>query len=109
MATGLLELALAAQSGLSVDLDAIPILPLAADLCAAFGLDPLGTIASGSLLATCAAENVDRLLAVWASVGWEGAVIGRVLEAGEGIQAHREGRRVDFPRFQVDEITKLWI
>lgn len=109
VATGLLELALAAQSGLSVDLDAIPILPLAADLCAAFGLDPLGTIASGSLLATCAAENVDRLLAVWASVGWEGAVIGRVLEAGEGIQAHREGRRVDFPRFQVDEITKLWI
>ena len=108
VATGLLELALAAQAGLSVDLDAIPVLPLAAALCAAFGLDPLGTIASGSLLATCAPENVDELLAVWASVGWDGAVIGRILAAGEGIRAQRGRRRVDFPRFQVDEITKLW-
>ncbi len=82
VATGLLEVALAAQAGLSVDLDAISILPLAADLCAVFGLDPLGTIASGSLLATCAPADADELLEVWASVGWSGGVIGRILEAG---------------------------
>lgn len=108
VATGLLELALAAQTGLAVDLDAIPILTLAADLCATFGLDPLGAIASGALLATCAPADVDELLEVWASVGWAGAVIGRILEAEEGITARRNGQNVEFPRFQVDEITKLW-
>ena len=53
VATGLYELAMAAGIGVEVNLDAIPIAPLAAKLCAVYGLDPLGTIASGALLTTC--------------------------------------------------------
>ena len=34
----------------AVDLDAIPMLPRGAALCREFGLDPLGTIASGAIL-----------------------------------------------------------
>ena len=108
IATGLLELATAAQVGLTVDLDAIPLSPLAAELCATFGLDPLGTIASGSLLAACAPEQVETLLAAWSRVGWGGRVIGQATADPAERTAYRRGRSVPFPTFAVDEITKLW-
>ena len=45
--TGLLEMARAAGSGITVNLDAIPVPEESARLCREFGLDPLGTIAIG--------------------------------------------------------------
>jgi hydrogenase maturation factor len=108
VATGLLELALAAGLGVEVQLDAVPVPPLGRKLCAVFGLDPLGVIASGALLATAVPENVEPLLRLWAAAGWPAAVIGRILpQAGEH-RATRHGAPVPFPTFAVDEITKLW-
>jgi hydrogenase maturation factor len=108
VATGVLELALAANAGLAIDLDAIPVPPLGRELCAVFGLDPLGVIASGALLATAPPGNVDRLLALWAEAGWPGAAIGRILPQAGDYRATRGGEPVAFPTFAVDEITKLW-
>ncbi|MBI1293647.1 hypothetical protein GC175_01650 [bacterium] len=108
VATGLLELAIASGNGLEVDLDAIPVPTLAAELCAVYGLDPLGTIASGALLATAAPAHVDLLQSIWREIGVESAVIGRILPDIEGIYALRNRQRVDLPRFEADEIVKLW-
>lgn len=108
IATGIMEMATAARVGVYVNLDAIPISPLSARLCAAVGLDPLGTIASGALLAACAPAHVDELLALWNDLGWAGAVIGRVEEAHYGMRAQRNGRPVPFPLFAADELTRLW-
>lgn len=108
VATGLLELAIASGNGLEVDLDAIPIPNIAAELCAVYNLDPLGTIASGALLATAPPDHVDSLQSIWHKIGVESAVIGRILPADEGIYALRNGQRVDLPRFEADEIVKLW-
>jgi hydrogenase maturation factor len=108
VATALFELALAANVGLFIDLDTISVPGLAGRLCAAFGLDPLGTIASGALLATAHAEATSDLLAAWHALGWPCAVIGRVLPHEEGLRACRAGRPVPFPRFDVDEIARLW-
>lgn len=108
VATGLAEMASAAGVGLEIDLDAIPVAPLARDLCAAFGLDPLGTIASGALLAACAPQHRETLLALWQAAGWQAAVIGRVADASAGLVALRSGRRLPFPAFATDELTRLW-
>lgn len=108
VATGLLELALAAGVGIEIDLDEIPVEPLAHDLCAVFGLDPLGVIASGALLATAAPEHVDGLLELWGGAGWQGTVIGRILPDAAQYVALRGGTAVPFPTYTVDEITKLW-
>jgi len=127
VATGLYELAIAAGVGLEIDLDAITLSPLAAKLCAAYGLDPLGTIASGALLATCAPGHAESVIEQWRQAGWPGAVIGRLVNnavqgslSGNGIVAQptsarhqtltaiRGGQRVPFPTFPADEITKLW-
>jgi hydrogenase maturation factor len=108
IATGLLELAMAARVGLEIDLDAIAVPDLARRLCAAFGLDPLGTIASGALLATAAPERAPRLLTLWQELGWPASVIGRATEkAGEIFSLHN-GQRAPLARFAADEITKLW-
>jgi hydrogenase maturation factor len=108
IATGLLEVALAAGVGLEIDLAAIAIPDLARRLCAAFALDPLGVIASGALLATAAPAHASHLLELWHNLGWHAAVIGRATgQAGEYIALH-EGVRGPLPRFAADEITKLW-
>ena len=108
VATGLLELARAADVGLCVDLDRVPVPPEAATLCGEYGLDPLGTIASGALLLTLPAEEAEGLRATLAAEGIPSVVIGRVLEAEEGLQARRHGRAIPLPTFAVDEIAKLF-
>lgn len=108
LATGIVELAMASGTGMEIDLDRIPIPELSRRLCAAFGLDPMGTLASGALLATAAPVCVDALLQLWEGIGRAARVIGRVVSAKEGLSALKEGQRIPFPTFVVDEITKLW-
>jgi hydrogenase maturation factor len=108
IATGLLELAMASNIGMEIDLDAISIDDLGVELCAEYDLDPLGTIASGALLATTTPSTAESLLALWQEMGWPGRVIGQMLPTSAGIQATRSGKPVNFPRFDADEIVKLW-
>lgn len=108
VATGVLELALAANLGVEVDLDAIPVPELARRLCAEFGLDPLGMIASGALLATCAPAQADAILAAWARQGRPGACIGTLTADPDQRTAFRNGEPVPFPVFHADEIARLW-
>lgn len=105
---GIFELALAAGVGLQVDLDAVPLLPGAVELCAVFGLDPLGVIASGALVVTTAPQHADALLQRWREKGCSGTKIGRILPQENGLIAIQKGQRVDFPHFENDEITKLF-
>ena len=60
--TGLLEMGRGAGVGLEIDLDAIPIATEGAVLCREFGLDPLGTIASGAVLVAVAGHDAARLV-----------------------------------------------
>lgn len=108
VASGLLELALAANLGLVVDLDAIPVPDLARKLCAEFDLDPLGVIASGALLATCAPDAAETILAAWQALGRTGAVVGELTADPEERRATRDGESVAFPTFATDEIARLW-
>lgn len=106
--TGLLEIARAAQVGLTIALDAIPLLPEGAVLCREFGLDPLGTIASGAILMTAAEADVARLVEALTVEGYPAARIGRVTPPESGLVALRDGQRVPWPLFPADEITKVF-
>jgi len=106
--TGLLEMARAAGTGLRVDLDAIPILPEGAALCREFGLDPLGTIASGAILMAVPQHAAAGMCTIMAQAGYPTAVIGQVTPPEDGLQALRGGAPVTWPTFATDEITRLF-
>jgi len=99
------EIAYAAAHRLAIDLDRVPVLPETEQLCRHFGIDPLGLIGSGALLATIAPARAPRLLQAWSRQGVHGVVIGRV-DRGRGVRAYRRGRRVRFPWIAQDEIVK---
>jgi hydrogenase maturation factor len=108
LATGLWELAQAPQVGLAIDGEAIPLLPEGIELCAAFGLDPLGVIASGSLLITTPAVHAARLTELLARAHIRGTMIGRVVPRESGLTLTWHGESKPLPRFKVDEIARLF-
>ncbi len=107
--TGLLEIARAARVGLTIHLDAIPLLTEGVVLCREFGLDPLGAIASGSILMTAAESDAVRLIEALGAAGYPTVEIGHVTPEEAGLVAFRYGQRVPWPTFVADEITKIFV
>jgi hydrogenase maturation factor len=106
--TGLLEIGRAAGVGLTIHLDAIPLLPDSVTLCREFGLDPLGTLASGALLLTVEDQKAGRLAEALTAAGYPSAVIGQVTPSEGELVALRAGERVPWPKFTADEVTKIF-
>lgn len=103
----LAELAVASSRALEVDLDCIPVLPETAALCTYFGIDPLGFISSGMLLATIPPEQWPTLEAAWLRRGVSARCIGRVV-AGRGVRARQGGKRTRWYWSERDELARLW-
>ncbi|MGQ9576414.1 MAG: AIR synthase family protein [Thermoguttaceae bacterium] len=109
VATGLWELAEASGVGLVVDQDRLSVLPECQRLCRHFGLDPLGLIASGSLLIAAAPERTEAILERLHSGGIPAAVVGQITPSAEGCTLRLPDRSVRaLPSFPRDEITRLF-
>ena len=107
LATGLLEVAMGANIGLLVDAGRIPVLPECRIVCEALGLDPLGLIGSGALLATLDPSEAPQLIEALAEDGIHAYEIGRVTPPEEGLRLlTSEGLR-DLPVFERDELARF--
>lgn len=107
LANALHEVAAAADVGLVVEEDRIPILDECRILCRHYGLDPLGLIASGSLLIMVDPSDSGRITRSLEEAGVPAAIIGRITGKEQGVKFSRAGRTRDLPRFDRDEITKI--
>lgn len=108
LSAALYELAEAAGVGVLVEERAIRILPEGSKLCAGFSLNPLGAIASGSLLICADPAYETAILHRLAKARIPAARIGTVVPAREGVRMVSDGRRPrQVPRFAVDEIARL--
>jgi len=105
LATGLKELARASGCGLEVDASKIPILDIAASILPGLGIDPLGAIASGSLIACCPPEKTAPILKAWQAAGIQGSVIGRIT-SGESSML-KNGAVMPLPEFERDELARF--
>lgn len=109
LSTALYELAEAAGVGVLVEETAIPVLPEGKRLCADFGLDPLGAIASGALVICADPAHERAILRRLARAGIAATRIGTVVPARQGIRMVTSGQRPrPLPRFAVDEIARLF-
>jgi hydrogenase expression/formation protein HypE len=105
LAGALWELANASRKRLVFDPGAVYVPALAGRVCAAFGLDPLATIASGALLLAAAAEDATQIRAALEENGIPCGAIGQVEDGPEGVWL-ADGSR--FPRPARDEIARVY-
>jgi len=106
LATGVWEMAHAGDVGIDVRADDIPIDPLCERFCKVLGLDPLGLIASGTLLA--AVTDSDAAVAACRDAGILCSRIGAVTDE-TGVVRGRSSRGWEpLPRFDQDEIARLF-
>lgn len=108
LVTGLRELAQAAGLGISIDADAIPIFPETVRLCADYQLNPVGLIASGSLLVVAPPTAAQPVLAALADAAIPGTIIGHFTPAEAGLAWLHAGRLQPFPAFAADEVARLF-
>ena len=108
LATGLLEMAQAAGVGVMVDEEKISTLPECAELCRALGLDPLGLIASGALLAAVAPVDAPRLIVALEREGIPAYEIGRITPLDQGLKLRTSEGVRDLPTFERDELARYF-
>lgn len=109
LATGLRELASAADLGLLVERDRVPVLPECALMCQHLGLDPFGLIGSGSLLIAAAPDDAQTIVDALGKAGIAAAVIGRMVDTDEGLTLRSaDGSLEPLPSFARDELARLF-
>ncbi|MEC9280722.1 MAG: AIR synthase family protein [Chloroflexota bacterium] len=106
LVTGLREVAKASGLGLAIEESSVPILSECQEVCEALGLDPLGLLASGSLLITLPTTDVPGLLTSLEGEGINGFEIGTMIEAAEGLQMVEFHGETPLPEFSRDELAR---
>lgn len=106
LATAVRELAGASGCGALVAEESVPILPETQAICAALGLDPIGLLASGSLLVAAPPEAVAGLIDAAGAAGVALTEIGGLVPPEQGFTlSGPEGQR-RLPEFDTDEASR---
>jgi len=107
LASGLFELAEASGTGILVDRAAVPVFRETERLCSHFGIDPMGLIASGALLASTDPKRTERALRALRRAGIGAWRIGVVREKKFGLKVTEGGRTRALRVPERDEITAI--
>ena len=102
------ELAEAAVLGVELELEKVPVYESTKKICAHLGLDPLGLIASGSLLIACEPSASVSIIKAVESAGENCAIIGRLTGRETGLVEIKNGRKQALRQFERDEIVRLF-
>ena len=109
LATALREVAEASGVGMRIERARIPVLPETAAIAGVCGLDPLGLLASGCLIAAVATEDAGAALAALHTAGITAAVIGEATAADGGlVLVEQDGSEAPLPRFARDELARFF-
>jgi hydrogenase expression/formation protein HypE len=109
LANGLHEVSMAAEVAIEVEERRIPIYEESRALCDAFGLDPLGVIASGALLITASCPEAEKILEKAHGHAVPITVIGRVQAVGTpSVTMVTPKGHEPVPYFDRDEILKVF-
>jgi hydrogenase maturation factor len=107
LASAVRELAIISGAGVEIDAEAVPILAETRAVADALGIDPLGMLASGSLLIATRAEGVARVVYEIEAAGIPVSVVGRLTDDPGEASLISGGERRPLPEFAVDEVARL--
>ena len=108
LSTGLYELASASKKGMIIYYEKIPMLSECLMLCKKYNINPLGLIASGSLLITVSRGNAEKLINIYNKHKILYSIIGKMMPEKHGIKLIKSGKQEKLPEFKRDEITKIF-
>jgi hydrogenase maturation factor len=108
LATALMELSIAGEHRIKINMDHIPIFEQTEKICTLLGINPMGLIGSGSLLICSRKNETQTVMDNISDAGINITCIGEVMEPGRGIEAVNKSGPVTWPNFEVDELTRLY-
>jgi hydrogenase expression/formation protein HypE len=108
LASGLWEMAQAGDVGIDARPDPIPRLPLCERFCRVLAVEPLGLIASGTLLAAVDPADVPSALAACDEAGIECTEIGVATDRKGEVREHTPDGWQPMRRFDQDELARLF-
>jgi len=106
LAMGIRELATSSGCGAHINVERVPILPETRAIASVLGIDPLGMIASGSLLAAVRRDAAPDVIDACRNAGIAVTAIGVVCERDEGLTWRNNNENVDIPVFETDEVAR---
>ncbi len=106
-ATAVRELAIVSRTGVEIDAEAIPILDETRVVAEALDIDPLGMLASGSLLIAARPAGVLAILRDVEAAGIPISVVGRLTEDPAEASIIDAGERRPLPEFAIDEVARV--
>ncbi len=104
---GLYEMARASGVGIEVYREKIPIIKDAQRVFQHFGVDPMGLIASGTLLMAVRPEDTEKVIRALQRASIPATVVGSVRSKKCGINIIEDGKKKPLRIYQRDEITKI--
>jgi len=107
LATAVHELAEAAGLGAVVRAQDVAVLPETEAICRSLALDPLGLLASGSLLIAVAPEDCDRVVGALNGAGIKAACVGALFSDREVAIIDEKGGETALARFDRDELARF--
>jgi hydrogenase maturation factor len=105
---GVIEMAIASEKEIEVDLEKALIYEESRILCGEFGINPLGTIASGSLLLTCSPRDLPALQKAFQRTSIPIRVIGRVKRGQARVLTVEGKKKKELRPLSRDEILKIY-
>jgi hydrogenase expression/formation protein HypE len=102
---GVVEMALASEKEVEVDLEKVRIYEESRILCQEYGMDPLGVIASGALLLTISPSDFSRLEVAFQKASIPFQVIGKVKQGPTRVLT-KDGKEIH--PLSRDEILKIY-
>ena len=106
--TALREVATASGLGVVFEAESTPVLPECDAICAALGIDPLGLLGSGALIATMPAIETPKALRALDAIGVTGWEVGQMLAPEDGMWLIDRRGEHPLPEFERDELARYF-
>jgi hydrogenase maturation factor len=108
LANAIHDIATAAEVGMILREEAIPVREETRLICGTSRIDPMGLISSGALILTCAPTDAGVVCNAIRGVGIEVALIGSVVERAAGVRLRGiDGGERILERFPCDELVRI--
>jgi hydrogenase maturation factor len=107
VAMGVQEMAEASGSSVELLTDEVIVRKETRAICAKYGLNPLGLLGSGALLAAFKPEDAERYVSVVHRVGIDAAIVGRIVAGKNRSKAVSRGGTTPLSSSERDEVLKV--